>query len=96
MSDLNERLNKILDRITSDDFSVRPKAASARDSVLRLRLRPEAELAVREHIAFVLSQFHKRRPELRVNTSTFGSFLLHTSRTAVSSIRPSPCSGQGR
>ena len=63
-SDLNERLNKILDRVTSDDF-LHGKGLGAEIPFYAFDYPPERELEVREHIAFLLAQIPKRRPELR-------------------------------
>lgn len=65
MTDLDERLNKILDRITSDDF-LSGRKLSGEIPFYAFDYDPKAELSVRVHIAFVLSQLKKRNPELRV------------------------------
>lgn len=65
MSDLDERLNKILDRITSDQF-LSGRKLSGEIPFYAFDYDAKAELAVRAHIAFVLSQLKKRKPELRV------------------------------
>jgi hypothetical protein len=65
MTDLDERLNKILDRVTSDDF-LSGRKLSGEIPFYAFDYDPKEELAVREHINFVLSQIAKRRPELRV------------------------------
>lgn len=65
MTDLDQRLNKILDRITSDDF-LSGRKLSGEIPFYAFDYDPRAELAVRDHIEFVLSQMKKRRPELRV------------------------------
>jgi hypothetical protein len=63
-SDFNERLNKILDRITSDDF-LHGKGLGAEIPFYAFDYPAERELEVREHIAFLLTQIPKRRPGLR-------------------------------
>ncbi|MEI4488940.1 DUF1788 domain-containing protein [Frigidibacter sp. MR17.14] len=65
MTDLDERLNKILDRITSEDF-LSGRNLSGEIPFFAFDYDPKSELAVREHIGFVLSQLNKRRPDLRV------------------------------
>lgn len=65
MTDLDDRLNKILDRITADDF-LSGRKLSGEIPFYAFDYDPKAEPAVRSHIAFVLSQLEKRRPELRV------------------------------
>lgn len=65
MTDLDERLNKILDRITSDDF-LSGRKLSGEIPFYAFDYDPKAELAVRDHIEFVMSQLNKRRPDLRV------------------------------
>ena len=65
MTDLDERLNKILDRIASDDF-LSGRKLSGEIPFYAFDYDPKAEPAVRAHVAFVLSQLKKRRPELRV------------------------------
>lgn len=65
MTDLDERLNKILDRITSDDF-LSGRKLSGEIPFYAFDYDPKAELSVRDHIEFVVSQLKKRKPELRV------------------------------
>jgi hypothetical protein len=63
-NDFTERLNKILDRITSDDF-LHGKGLGNEIPFYAFDYPPERELEVREHIAFLLAQLPKRRPGLR-------------------------------
>ena len=65
MTDLDERLNKILDRMTSDDF-LSGRKLSGEIPFYAFDYDPKAETAVRSHITFVLSQIQKRKPELRI------------------------------
>ena len=65
MSDLNARLNKILDRVTSDEF-LSGRGLGNEIPFYAFDYAPQQELVVREHIMFVLSQIPKRRPGLRV------------------------------
>ena len=64
-SDFTGRLNKILDRITSDDF-LHGKGLGNEIPFYAFDYPPERELEVREHIAFLLAQIEKKHPELRV------------------------------
>lgn len=65
MSNLDARLNKILDRVTSDEF-LAGRGLGNEIPFYAFDYAPQQELAVREHIAFLLSQIPKRRPGLRV------------------------------
>ena len=65
MSDLDDRLNKILDRVTSDEF-LSGRGLGNEIPFYAFDYPPEAELGVREHIAFVVSQVPKKRPDLRL------------------------------
>ena len=65
MNDLNQRLNKILDRVTSDDF-VSGRKLSGEIPFYAFDYPPESELEVRDHIDFVISQIAKKRPELKI------------------------------
>ena len=60
--DLSKRLDKILDRITSDDFL---KGSSNEIPFYAFDYPPEQELEVRQHIKFLLAQIPKARPDLR-------------------------------
>ena len=62
--DFAERLNKILDRVTSDDF-LQGKGLGNEIPFYAFDYPPERELDVREHIAFLVAQIPKRRPGLR-------------------------------
>ena len=65
MSDLNDRLNKILDRVTSDDF-LSGRRLGNEIPFHAFDYDPADEIAVREHVNFLLSQIPKKRPGLRV------------------------------
>lgn len=65
MTNLDERLNKILERVTSDDF-LSGRKLSGEIPFYAFDYDPKAETVVRSHIAFVLSQVKKRKPDLRV------------------------------
>ena len=63
--DFTERLNKILDRITADDF-LHGKGLGNEIPFYAFDYPPERELEVREHIVFLRAQLDKQHPELRV------------------------------
>ena len=63
-NDFTERLNKILDRITSDDF-LHGTGLGNESPFYAFDYPPERELEVRDHITFLLAQLPKRRPGLR-------------------------------
>lgn len=65
MSDLNDRLNKILDRVTSDAF-LSGRGLGNEIPFYAFDYPPDKELAVREHVAFLLAQIPKKRPDLRI------------------------------
>jgi hypothetical protein len=65
MSDLNDRLNKILDRVTSEEF-LSGRGLGNEIPFYAFDYPPEDELAVREHVMFLLAQIPKKRPDLRV------------------------------
>jgi hypothetical protein len=76
-SDFTERLNKILDRITSDDF-LHGKGLGNEIPFYAFDYPPEHELEVREDVAFLLTQIPKRRPELRfVHVNLFDLIIGH-------------------
>jgi hypothetical protein len=64
-TDFTRRLDKILDRVISDDF-LRGRGLGNEIPFYAFDYPPEQELAVREHIGFLLEQIPKRRPSLRV------------------------------
>lgn len=64
-TDFNQRLDKILGRITADDF-LHSRGLGNEIPFYAFDYPPEQELAVRAHIAFLLEQIPKRRPGLRV------------------------------
>lgn len=65
MTNLDDRLNKILDRITSKDF-LSGRKLSGEIPFYAFDYDPVEEPKVREHIAFILTQIHRRHPDLRV------------------------------
>lgn len=64
MSNLKDRLNRILDRVTSDDF-LSGRGLGNEIPFYAFDYPPEDELLIREHIEFLLSQLPKKRPDLR-------------------------------
>jgi hypothetical protein len=62
---LTDRLNQILPKVTSDDF-LRGKGLGNEIAFYFFDYPPEAELRIREHIAFLLDHMPKQRPGLRV------------------------------
>jgi hypothetical protein len=75
--DFNQRLNKILDRITSDDF-LQGRGLGAEIPFYAFDYPPDRELEVREHIAFLLAQIPKRRPDLRLkHVNLFDLIIRH-------------------
>ena len=76
-NDFTERLNKILDRITSDDF-LHGKGLGNEIPFYAFDYPPERELEVREHITFLLAQLPKRRPGLRfVHVNLFNLIIRY-------------------
>ena len=64
-AELQERLNQILPRVTSDDF-LRGAGISNEIAFYILDYPPEQELVVREHVRFLIDRIPKTKPELRV------------------------------
>ena len=76
MSDqLNERLNKILPRIISDDF-LKGSGIGNEIAFYIFDYPPEEELRVRDHIRFLLDHIPKQRPNLRVKHINLFDFIL--------------------
>lgn len=76
-SDFNERLDKILDRLTSDAF-LQGKGLGNEIPFYAFDYPPERELEVRAHILFLLAQIPKRRPGLRfVHINLFELIVRH-------------------
>jgi len=76
-SDFNERLDKILDRLTSDAF-LQGKGLGNEIPFYAFDYPPERELEVRAHIGFLLAQIPKRRPGLRfVHVNLFDLIVRH-------------------
>ena len=76
-SDFNQRLNKILDRVTSDDFP-HGKGLGNEIPFYAFDYPADREVEVREHIAFLIAQIPKRRPGLRfVHVNLFDLIIRH-------------------
>lgn len=76
-NDFTERLNKILGRLTADDF-LHGKGLGNEIPFYAFDYPPERELEVRDHIAFLLAQIPKRRPELRLkHVNLFDLIIRH-------------------
>lgn len=76
MSDpLTDRLNQILSKITSDDF-LRGNGLGNEIAFYIFDYPPEAELRIREHIAFLLDHMPKQRPGLRVVHINLFDFII--------------------
>ena len=67
MSELAERLNKVLDRVTSDDF-LSGRGLGNEIPFHAFDYPPELEFDVREHVRFLEEQIPKRHPSLSVLT----------------------------
>ena len=63
-NDFTQRLNKILDRVTSDDF-LHGKGLGNEIPFYAFDYPPERELQVRDHLDFLVAQIPKHRPGLR-------------------------------
>src|SRR5690242_17564426 len=75
MSDLTERLNKILPRITSDEFLVK-RGLGNEIPFFIFDYPPEHELRVREHIAFLLDHIPRQKPGIRVKHINLFDFVI--------------------
>jgi hypothetical protein len=73
----NQRLDQILERITSDDF-LKGQGLGNEIPFYAFDYPPEQELAVRAHLAFLLAQIPKRRPALRfIHVNLFELIVGH-------------------
>ena len=75
MSALEKRLNKVLDRITSDDF-LSGRGLGNEIPFHAFDYPPEQELAVREHVCFLQEQIPKKRPGISVLTINLFELLV--------------------
>ncbi|WOD13308.1 DUF1788 domain-containing protein [Pseudomonas sp. NyZ704] len=65
VNDLDERLNKILDKLTSDDF-LGGQGLGNEVPFYAFDYPPQDEVKVREHVRFLEGAISRRRPELKV------------------------------
>ena len=65
VNDLDERLNKILDKVTADDF-LGGQGLGNEVPFYAFDYLPQDEVKVREHVRFLQGAIIKRRPELKV------------------------------
>jgi hypothetical protein len=65
VNDLDERLNKILEKVTSDDF-LGGQGLGNEVPFYAFDYPPQDEVKVREHVRFLEVAISKRRPELKV------------------------------
>jgi hypothetical protein len=76
MSDLlTDRLNKILPRITSDDF-LSGTGIGNEIAFYIFEYPPEEELRVREHVHFLLTHIPQKKPGLRIKHINLFDFVL--------------------
>ncbi len=75
MNNLDERLNKILDRVTSDAF-LGGQGLGNEVPFYAFDYPPEDELKVREHVEFLKEAITRRRPELKVAFVNLFDLLL--------------------
>jgi hypothetical protein len=76
MSDtLNERLDEILPKITSDEF-LKAKGLGKEIAFFIFDYPPEAELQVRDHVRFLMEQIPKRKPDLKVEHINLLDFII--------------------
>jgi Domain of unknown function (DUF1788) len=81
MSDLlNDRLNKILPKMISDDF-LKGRGIGNEIAFYIFDYPPEEELRIREHIRFLLDHIPKQRPGLRVKHINLFTFVLEYLRS---------------
>ena len=72
---LTARLNQILPRVTSDDF-LRGRGIGNEIAFHIFDYRAEEELAVRDHIAFLIDRIPKQKPGIRMVHVNLFDFLL--------------------
>ena len=75
MSDLTDRLNQILPRVTSDEF-LGGRGIGNEIPFYIFDYPPEEELRVREHILFLLDHIPKQKPGIRVKHVNLFDFVL--------------------
>jgi len=75
VNNLDERLNKILERVTSDDF-LGGQGLGNEVPFYAFDYLPQDEVKVREHVQFLEGAIAKRRPELKVAFINLFELLL--------------------
>jgi len=75
MSNLTERLNKILDKITDKDF-LRGKGLGNEISFHIFDYPPENELQIREHIQFLKDRIKKQHTDIKVLHINLFQFII--------------------
>ncbi len=76
-NDFDQRLNQILARITANDF-LHGRGLGNEIPFYAFDYPPEQELAVRAHIAFLLEQIPKHRPNLHIAHVDLFSLIIDT------------------
>lgn len=72
---LTERLNKILPKITSQDF-LKGKGLGNEIAFYIFDYPPEAELKIREHIQFLMDRIKKQHPDIKVLHINLFHFII--------------------
>lgn len=72
---LTDRLNRILPKLTSDDF-LSTRGIGNEIAFYIFDYEPKDELRIREHIEFLLVHLRKKRPKLRVAQVNLFDFLI--------------------
>jgi len=75
MSDLTDRLNEILPKLTSDDF-LHGKGIGNEIAFYIFDYLPEDELAIREHVQFLLKRIPQDKPGTRVKHVDLLDFVV--------------------
>lgn len=76
MPPFKERLNKILDRLTSDELLSNSGLGNEIGFYI-FDYPPEHELQMREHIQFLMEQLPKKKPEIRCRHINLFELILH-------------------
>ncbi|MEO5331198.1 MAG: DUF1788 domain-containing protein [Magnetococcus sp. YQC-5] len=76
MSDLTDRLNQILDRVTSDEF-LSGRGLGNEIPFYAFDYPPDQEWVVREHVRFLEQQIPRKRPDISVLSIHLFELLVH-------------------